>query len=196
MPAAHAQVCYLERAYFQRAGISTEALYGLFDIEEHGQIVMSHQTALREQILKAQERFEAAVTGVEPHSLETEPVCGEWPVRVIAWHLADWIDEMLAAAQASLDGGLVKGHPITDFDGFNQAHVAKGENASWAESAARLQQAVERATAFANGLDDAQLELPAVIPWGGEGTAARVLAGIPWHHGVHTEDVEQWRNAS
>jgi hypothetical protein len=157
---------------------------------------MANQAELQKLMLKAQERFELAVAGIEPRALETVPVCGEWPVRVIAWHLADWIDEILAAGQAALDGGQVDGHPITDFDAFNEAHVAKGENASWAESAARLQQAVERATAFASNLDDAQLDLPAVFPWGGEGTAARVLAGIPWHHGVHTEDVEQWRNAN
>jgi DinB superfamily len=156
---------------------------------------MSDQTALQGQILKAQERFEAAVAGIDPHALETEPVCGEWPVRVIAWHLGDWIDEMLVAAQASLEGRRVEGHPITDFDAFNQAHVAKGENASWSDSAARLQQAIERATAFASGLSDAQLELPSVFPWGGEGALARLMAGIPWHHGVHTEDVERWRNA-
>jgi hypothetical protein len=165
----------------------------LIDIEEHKHIIMPNHHELQEQMLKAQERFDAAVTGVEPRALETVPVCGEWPVRVIAWHLADWIDEMLTAGQASLEGVLVEGHPITDFDAFNKAHVAKGENASWAESAARLQQAVERATAFASDLGDAQLELPAVLPWGGEGSLARLMAGIPWHHGVHTEDIERWR---
>ena len=157
-------------------------------------IVMSEQASLREQMVEAQDRFEAAVTGITPELLETEPVCGEWTVKVVAWHLADWIEEMLAAGRAAVEGVLVEGHPIADIDAFNREHVSMGEHASWAKTSSRLHRTVELAAGFVIELDDAQLELPAVYPWGGEGTLAQVMAGIPWHHGVHSEDVERWRN--
>ena len=155
---------------------------------------MTKQAELERAILEGQNRFDAMVRGTDPGLLETEPVCGEWPVKTVAWHLADWIEEMLVAGRAAVDGVLVKGHPLSDIDAFNAERVAQGEGASWAESSARLHRMVERSIAFVSGLDDGQLELPAVFPWGGEGTLARVMAGIPWHHGVHIKDVELWRD--
>ncbi|CAN5516192.1 hypothetical protein BH23CHL4_BH23CHL4_26610 [soil metagenome] len=155
---------------------------------------MTDRAELREAILEGQSRFDMLTRNCDSQAIETEPVCGEWTVKVVAWHLADWIEEMLAAGRAAVEGVLVEGHPIADIDAFNREHVLMGEHASWVKTSSRLHRTVELAAGFVIELDDAHLELPAVYPWGGEGTLAQVMAGIPWHHGVHSEDVERWRN--
>jgi hypothetical protein len=147
---------------------------------------------LRSAILVEHERYRATIAGLDPATLETEPVLGRWPIRDLTAHLTGWIDALLATAAWGLGGPAPAQTTITDFDAFNAANVAAARDQDWATIIGELDAAVERAASEVAPLTDEQLATEMDFPWGQRGAVSRLLAIIPHHHHEHREDIEKW----
>lgn len=151
---------------------------------------MEESTALQQRIIETQERLTQTIAGLGDAALASEPAVGDWTVREVAGHLADWIDEILRCADIALSGGQVD---VVDGEAFNLAGVARHADESWAETRLRLDNAISEAIALVSRLEPGQLELTTALPWGGAGTLERLLGGVVGHHVEHIEELADWR---
>ena len=151
---------------------------------------MEDTTALQQRIIETQQLLTQTIAGLDDAALETEPAVGDWTVREVAGHLADWIDEILRSADTALSGGHVN---VVDGEAFNLAGVAQHAEESWADARLRLDNAISEAIALISRLEPGQLELPTAFPWGGAGTLERLLGGVVGHHAEHIEELADWR---
>jgi predicted glycosyl hydrolase (DUF1957 family) len=151
---------------------------------------LEESTALQQRIIETHELLTHSIAGLDDATLESEPAVGDWTVREVAGHLADWIDESLRSADIALSGGQVD---VVDGEAFNLAGVAQHAGDSWAETQLRLGNALSEAIALVSRLEPGQLELPTAFPWGGAGTLERLLGGVVGHHVEHIEELADWR---
>jgi hypothetical protein len=145
---------------------------------------------LKDAILAAKLRFDAAVEGVDVSELETTKVCGIWSTRDVAGHLADWNAELLAAAEHGLGGPAPAGQPIQDGEAFNTSHAEARMSDSWQAARGDLDTSVQRAADLAARLSPNDLAVPAFYPWGGNGAVSDMFSVIVDHMGEHTSQVE------
>jgi hypothetical protein len=141
-------------------------------------------------VQQSRERFDAAVEGVDYATLESQAVCGVWNSRDVAGHLADWNDELTAAAGHALGGAAPAGQPIEDGEDFNMSHAAARKSQSWPEARGDFDGSIARIAAFLERLDEAQLAQPATPPWGGDSTVAELVADTAAHMDEHIAGLE------
>ena len=143
-------------------------------------------------LVRSQERFCAAIAGLDAAALEGESAVGEWPVRNVVAHLVDWGNDMLLAVEHVLGGPAVGHHPLSD-EGYNERSVARHAGESWADLKGQIDDLFARAIALTAPLSPEQLALPADFPWGGTGTLDEVIGGIDMHQEEHNAQLEEWR---
>ena len=139
---------------------------------------------------QARERFAAAAAGMDPASLEMQAICGVWTARDVAGHVADWNDELLAAAAYGLGRTAEAPPPVEDGEAYNASHAEARRDQPWAAAKADLDASFDRASALLEEVDDEQLALAAPFPWGGEGRVGEVLADAMAHVDEHVVDLE------
>lgn len=151
---------------------------------------MTATAGLKDAILAAKMRFDAAVEGVDVRELETTKVCGIWTTRDVAGHLADWNTELLAAAEHDLGGPTPAEQPIEDGEAFNMSHAEARMGDSWQTAKTDLDSSVQRAADLAARLTPDDLAVPAFFPWGGNSAVSDLFSVIVDHMGEHTSQVE------
>lgn len=151
---------------------------------------MPSRSELQAMVQQSRARVDVAVEGVDAATLEDHAVCGVWNSRDVAGHLADWNDELVAAAEHALGGAAPAGHPIEDGEAFNMSHAAARKSQSWSEAKADFDGSIERIAAFVERLDEEQLSRGATPPWGGESTVAGLVADTAGHMDEHVVDLE------
>lgn len=151
---------------------------------------MPSRAELQAALTQSRERFNAAVDGIEQSTLESQPVCGVWSSRDVAGHLADWNDELLAAAEYGA-GRLPEARPLVeDGEEYNTSHAEARKSQSWTESRADLDASFDRVTSALNDLDEKHLSTAATMPWGADGTVGEVFADIAGHVNEHVAGLE------
>lgn len=134
--------------------------------------------------------FLAAAASRDASTLRSEPAVGEWSVRDIAGHLADWATELLVVAQHGLgQGPAPAGHPILDGEAYNQEHAAMHQDESWDAARARLDDIMEQAAVLADSLTPEQLDTPVQMPWDDASTVRQALGAIAGHHAEHAGEL-------
>src|SRR5262245_1527177 len=110
-------------------------------------------------LVRAQERFNAAIAGLDVAVLEVEPAVGDWPLRNVVAHLVDWGNDTLLATEHALGGPAVAHHPITD-DDYNARSAARHAGDTWADLKVQFDDLFARAIALTAPLSPEQLALP------------------------------------
>lgn len=151
---------------------------------------MTTQVDLRTRVQQARERFDAAAAGMDPDSLESLEICGVWSARDVAGHVADWNDELLAAAEYGLGRTSEAPEPVGDGEAYNTSHAEARKGQSWAEVKADLDASFDRAEALLSDIEDDQLDNPATFPWGQDGRVGDMIAGAMHHVDEHVVDLE------
>jgi DinB superfamily len=155
---------------------------------------MAERRVVRDDILEWQNRIDTCLRGLDSEILETEAAVGDWTPSVVVAHLADWLEMSLANSRAAIAGAGATDPKSAD-DNFNDTHAIAAASNSWEANSHRLHNQVELTGGFLSDIDDAQWELPAINPWGGEGTVGRIFAGMNAHHEEHCLELQQWRDA-
>ena len=151
---------------------------------------MPSRTELQTALQQSRERFNAAVDGTDPSTLENQAVCGVWSSRDVAGHLADWNDELLAAAEFGT-GRLPEARPLVeDGEAYNTSHAEARKSQSWSEARADLDASFDRVSSVLEDLDEEQLSAAATMPWGVDGTVGEVFADITGHVNEHVANLE------
>lgn len=153
---------------------------------------MDGTSGVRAALADSRARFDAAIAGLPPATLEATPAVGDWPVHDVAAHLIDWHGELLRAAEHARGGPPPAGQPITD-EAYNDRSVARHAGEPWSALAAHLDGIFDRAVALADRCSSDELGTPAAFPWGGAGTIADLLRALVEHQEEHNAQIEAWR---
>lgn len=151
---------------------------------------MTSRTDLQTRVQEARERFDAAANAMAPDSLESQAICGVWNARDVAGHVADWNDELLAAAEYGLGRTSDAPPMVEDGGAYNASHAEARKGQSWSESKADLDASFDRAASLLAEVEDDQLDSPATFPWGQEGRVGDMIAGAMHHTDEHVVDLE------
>ena len=124
---------------------------------------------------------------------ESLPVTGEWALKDVAGHLADW-DELVVEATLAMEANQrIKWEPIDYGEAWNQSHVAARRAQSWAHVWQNLIDVRGTVvTELAERVMEPDLGRQLPSPWGGE-MSFYVCLAIPCRHDMeHVEALLAW----
>ena len=132
----------------------------------------------------------AAADLVPAEVRESWPMCGEWTLKDVLGHIADWELfgaeglRMMAAGQAP------SVEPVEDVDAWNQIHAAARQEQSWEVVWDDLYGARRAMMDVLRGMAEEQLTITYPFPWGVEGTAYDWLSVYVGHDREHAREVK------
>lgn len=132
------------------------------------------------------------VAGLDPETVETRPVVGEWTLRQVLIHLAD-----AEKAHRRYIQGLIAGTLTTtaadaatfDVDRWNQGSIARRDAETVAEALARLTTEREATLAFIPTIPDDAWDKKGIHPALGELTVLGAVKVIGLHEKMHLKEI-------
>ena len=138
----------------------------------------------------------AAAALVPPEDWASRPVCGEWTLKDVLGHVADWEWFGVEGLRLMSAGQPPQVENVEDIDAWNRAHVEARRSQAWKVVWADFHAARQALLEVLEGMSQAGLAWSFPFPWGPEGTAYRwvyvYLAHDREHaHGIRSEEMEQ-----
>jgi len=146
---------------------------------------------LRAGLLAARAFVGQSAAGLDIATLENQVVAGEWTMRDIVGHLADWDARtrtgILQALGSSNPGDL----SVPDFDALNTEMVASRRERGdrWEDVTRDLATSLDATLALLDGISEEQLALPVTLPWGRESTLLDAFGVFEFHVEEHHGDL-------
>ena len=127
---------------------------------------------------------------------ESLPVTGEWTLKDVAGHIADWDEWVVEATLAMEANQRVEWEPIDYGEAWNQSHAAARRTQSWAHVWQNfLDVRGTVVTELAERVMEPDLGRQLPSPWGGE-MSFYVCLAIPCRHDVeHVEALLAWHTS-
>jgi uncharacterized damage-inducible protein DinB len=117
----------------------------------------------------------------------TRLVCGEWTLKDVLGHVADW-ERFCVDAFADMAAGRVAGLSYTgDEEGWNRAHAAGRRDQPWQTAWADFTQTRQALMATLAGMEDAGLDRPARSRWSADDRPYWWFRGCLAHDREHAE---------
>lgn len=135
----------------------------------------------------ARQELLAVLSDLDPSC--PDPVCGEWALKDVLGHLADWEWFGIDGLRLMNRGEPPLVEPIEDIDAWNRAHAAARRGQPWEVALADLHAAREALLDALQALAPCFLGQKYPFPWGGEGTPVDWLAVYPAHDREHAEEL-------
>jgi hypothetical protein len=169
-----------------------------------------HQAVFLERLAQAKARLLAAIEGLEPNVMKTQPVTGEWTIKDIFGHLVCWNEEFRADIQMILQG-LHPGYERyisgeDDFDRWNQDWIAAKSSMSWERIFDDFERDYQTAVQLILRLEPADFRKRGVTPWKraawerpdvlavADTETVETLITYHWRHmNQHARLIERWR---
>jgi hypothetical protein len=130
-----------------------------------------------------------AVALVPPEERNSRRVCGEWTVKDVVGHVADWGFVGVEGLRDMAAGRKPRCEHILDIESWNQAHAAERRYELWADAWADLQGVRERLASVLEGMSEEALARSYRFPWGPEGTAYQWVRVFVSHDREHAQDL-------
>jgi hypothetical protein len=139
----------------------------------------------------AREEFLAATGLVRAKERASRRVCGEWTLKDLLGHLADWervgaegLREMAAGRAPDVD-------PVADIDAWNRRHAEIRRGQPWQDVRADLDSARVRLLRPLKAISQEKLARSYPFPWGPEGTANEWVCAFISHDREHAEGLRE-----
>lgn len=131
----------------------------------------------------------AAANLVPAEARDSWPMCGEWTLKDVLGHIADWelfgVEglRMMAAGQAPLV------EPIEDIDTWNRTHAQSRQEQSWEVVWHDLHRSRQTMMEVLGEMSENHLTTTFPFPWGVEGTAYDWLGVYVGHDREHAREM-------
>jgi predicted RNase H-like HicB family nuclease/uncharacterized damage-inducible protein DinB len=137
----------------------------------------------------ARDELLAAAALVPKDAQDSWPVCGEWTVKDLLGHVADWEWFGAEGLRQMADGQAPDVEPIGDLDAWNAAHVKARRGQAW-DAVCEDFHAARRALLEAlEATGEAELAHVFPFPWGPQGTPYQWVTVYFGHDREHARDV-------
>ncbi len=151
--------------------------------------------AIKETLAKNRTSFWTALAGLSEADLLDETAVGNWSVKDVVGHIADWEQRMLNAARHIHDPSRPEVPPMSDnLDDWNSLMAARRKANTCQENFRHLRETQALLDKFVAQLKPGDWKLRGPYPWpGDQGTLAELLSHIAEHYADHLPDLARWR---
>jgi uncharacterized damage-inducible protein DinB/predicted RNase H-like HicB family nuclease len=151
-------------------------------------VLLAALAAARDELL-------AAAALVPSEERASRPICGEWTLKDVLGHVADWEWFGVEGLRQMSAGQPPQVEHVQDIDAWNQAHVKARRDQPWETVWADLQAARRALLEILEEMSQAELGRSFPFPWGPEGTPYQWIWVYFRHdrehaHGLRSEEVE------
>jgi len=118
-------------------------------------------------------------------------ICPGWKIKEVVGHITAWeivIDKALKAFQAGDPPYFLREQ---DFDLFNKGEVEKRSGWTLAEVIREWEEVRKELKRTITKLNEDDLQMEIVLPWGSERTVRELIEIIAEHEGEHAENVKR-----
>lgn len=147
------------------------------------------KTGSREVLLAAlwaaRQELLAAANLVPPDERASRPVCGDWTLKDVLAHVADWEWVGAEGLRDMADGQSPEVEHIEDIHAWNQRHYEMRRGEPWEQIRTDLQAARDAMVGVLQGMDERDLARPFTFPWGSEGAAYQWVGVYVEHDREH-----------
>lgn len=112
-----------------------------------------------------------------------------WRAKHLLAHIAGWDDAAASSLRAHAGGKEPATPAVQGIDVYNAESVATREALSYRHIVQEWELAREQLKAAILEMPDDILEKPLLLPWGGMGTAAQIVAIFASHEKEHTKEI-------
>ena len=140
---------------------------------------------LIQQLDQARQAMRALVA-----ELDTQMECYPgWTAKHLLAHIAGWDDAAASSLRAHAGGEEPATPAVQGIDVYNAESVATREALSYSHIVHEWELAREQLKVAILEMPDDILEKPLLLPWGGMGTAAQIVAIFASHEKEHAEEI-------
>jgi uncharacterized damage-inducible protein DinB len=136
----------------------------------------------------------AAAALVPSDERVSRPVCGEWTLKDVLGHVADWEWFGVEGLRQMAAGNVPQVEHVQDIDAWNQTHAEARRDQPWEDVWADFHAARRALLEVLKGMEQAGLAQSFPFPWGPEGTAyqwVRVYLAHDREHAQGLREVQQ-----
>jgi hypothetical protein len=137
----------------------------------------------------AREELLAAAALVSPEDRASLAVCGDWTLKDLLAHVADWEWVGVDGLRDMAAGRSPQVEHIADIEAWNQAHYGARRDQPWDDVWSDLHAAREQLLEVLEGMGQAELARSFRFPWGPEGTAYDWVSVYLTHDREHARDL-------
>jgi len=148
------------------------------------EVLLAALAAAREELL-------AAIALVPASGRASRPVCGDWTVKDVLGHVADWERLDVEGLRQMAAGRPPRVEHVEDLDEWNQAHVEARRNQPWEEVWADFEAAHQALLEVLEEMGQADLNRPFPGIWNRETTPYAWALICLRHHRGHARDLRE-----
>jgi uncharacterized damage-inducible protein DinB/predicted RNase H-like HicB family nuclease len=150
------------------------------------------KSVLAAALAAARQDLLAAAALVPAQQRLTEPIEGEWTLKDLLGHIADWEWFAVQGMRYMAAGQPPDVEHVEDIDAWNRAHVESRRGQPWEHVWEDLHDMRGALLEILEGTSDEALTRAYPFPWGGEGTAYRWLLVFLDHDREHARHLRRW----
>ncbi len=141
-------------------------------------------------------RIEAALAALTPEQWLATAQANGWTVKDTVAHMTDWLERLVAAADAAMSGKPptqpVSGLSDAEVDAWNAQVYAKHRDDTAEQTLGAFRRAYGALTSKLNALTWGDIALVGRYPWLGETPLWRIVAEDTWEHfAEHLPEIER-----
>lgn len=140
-------------------------------------------------LASAREELLTAATLVPVGERTVRPVCGEWTLKDVLGHIADWEWYGVEGLRQTADGQLPELEPLDDFEAWNRSHVEARRDQPWEAVWDDLHAARRALLEVLTGMSQAAMSRSFPFPWWPEGTPYQWTSVFVAHDRDHSRDL-------
>jgi predicted RNase H-like HicB family nuclease/uncharacterized damage-inducible protein DinB len=123
---------------------------------------------------------------------DSQLVCGEWTLKDLLGHIADWERFGAEGLRLMTQGQSPEVELVEDIDAWNLVHVKARREQPWESVWADLHTMRQSLLAVLEEMGEAELAQRFPFPWGSEGTPYQWVTVFFAHDREHARDVQAW----
>lgn len=146
---------------------------------------MEENERLLERLDRARRAMQAVLTDIDTEA-EIYP---QWTIKHILAHIGGWDEVATAALRAHAAGDTPALLAIRGIDAYNDYLVAQCDTDTYEQVVSNWKLARRQFKAAISEMPPERLREPLLLPWGGEGNIARIVAILTDHEKEHATDI-------
>jgi uncharacterized damage-inducible protein DinB/predicted RNase H-like HicB family nuclease len=158
---------------------------------EGGKARTGSREALMAVLAAAREELLRAAISIAPEERASRPICGNWTLKDVLGHVADWERVGVEGLRCMAAGRPPQVEHIESIDAWNQAHCEARRDQLWEEVWVDFHAAREAVVEAVRGMNQDDLARSFVFPWGPEGTAYQWISVYVAHDLEHAYGLKQ-----
>jgi uncharacterized damage-inducible protein DinB/predicted RNase H-like HicB family nuclease len=147
------------------------------------------KTILQAALAAAREELLAAAALIPAEARTSRPVCGEWTLKDMLGHIADWEWLGVEGLSDMATGRLAQVEHVEDVGAWNQAHAEARRDQPWEEVWTDFHAAHKALLEILKGMSETDLARRFPFPWGPEGTPYQWVCIYVAHDRGHAGDL-------